>query len=154
MINGDEHMNAIKQLIKQPLWLVFNTVAALLLGYSSSVLSDEISVTLSGDQEVPPVATSASGKGTFTIDKDKSIKGDVTTSGVAGAAAHIHMGAPGKNGPVIVTLTKIADNAWSVPAGAKLTDAQYKSYKAGNLYVNVHSAAHKDGEIRGRLKPK
>jgi len=146
-------MNAIKQLIKQPLWLVFNTVAVLLLGYSSSVLSDEISVTLSGDQEVPPVATSASGNGTFTINKDKSVKGSITTSGVAGTAAHIHLGAPGKNGPVIIALTKTADNVWSTPAKAKLTNAQYKRYKAGDLYVNVHSAAHKDGEIRGQLKP-
>ncbi len=146
-------MNAIKQLIKRPLWLVFNTVAVLLLGYSSSVLSDEISVTLSGDQEVPPVATSASGNGTFTINKDKSVKGSITTSGVAGTAAHIHLGAPGKNGAVIIALTKTADNVWSTPAKAKLTNAQYKRYKAGDLYVNVHSAAHKDGEIRGQLKP-
>jgi hypothetical protein len=40
-----------------------------------------------------------------------------------------------------------------VPAGAKFTDAQYKAYKAGDLYYNVHSDAHKGGEIRGQLKP-
>jgi hypothetical protein len=34
-----------------------------------------------------------------------------------------------------------------------LTDAQYKSYKAGELYVNVHSDAYKGGEIRGQLMP-
>jgi len=39
------------------------------------------------------------------------------------------------------------------PAGAKLTDDQYKAFKAGNLYVNVHSDANKSGEIRGQLKP-
>jgi hypothetical protein len=42
---------------------------------------------------------------------------------------------------------------WSVPAGAKLTQEQYASFKAGNLYVNVHSAEHKPGEIRAQLKP-
>jgi NAD(P)-dependent dehydrogenase (short-subunit alcohol dehydrogenase family) len=47
-----------------------------------------------------------------------------------------------------------SDTTWSVPAGAKLTDAQYKSYLAGNLYVNVHSAAHKGDEIRAQLSPK
>ena len=40
-----------------------------------------------------------------------------------------------------------------MPAGAKLTEAQYKAYEAGDLYVNVHSAAHKGGEVRGQLKP-
>jgi len=67
--------------------------------------------------------------------------------------AHIHLAPAGKNGPVIVPLTKSGDNMWSVPAGAKLTDDQYKAYKAGDLYVNVHSAENKGGEIRGQLKP-
>jgi len=111
-------------------------------------------VKLSGAEEVPPVTTSASGSGTITVKEDKSVSGSVTTTGVAGAAAHIHTGAAGKNGPVIIPLTKSSDgNTWSVPEGAKLTDAQYNEYKAGNLYVNVHSAAHKGGEVRGQLKP-
>jgi hypothetical protein len=33
-----------------------------------------------------------------------------------------------------------------------LTDAQYDAYKAGGLYINVHSSEHKSGEIRGQLK--
>ena len=109
-------------------------------------------LSLSGSQEVPPVTTAASGSGTFVIGADKSVSGSVTTTGVAGLAAHIHVGTAGLNGPIIIPLTK-ADNVWSVPAGAKLTDAQYESYKAGDLYVNVHSAANKGGEIRGQLKP-
>lgn len=111
-------------------------------------------VTLSGDQEVPPVTTSASGSGTITVKEGKSVSGSVTTTGVTATAAHIHNGAAGRNGPIIIPLTKSSDgNTWSVPAGAKLTDAQYNAYKAGNLYVNVHSAANKGGEVRGQLKP-
>lgn len=111
-------------------------------------------VTLSGSEENPPVTTSAKGGGTITVKDDKSVSGSVKTSGVSGTAAHIHMAPKGRNGPVIIPLTKSSDgNTWSVPAGAKLTDAQYNAYQAGGLYVNVHSAAHKGGEIRGQLKP-
>jgi hypothetical protein len=67
--------------------------------------------------------------------------------------AHIHQGAIGVNGPVLVTLEKTSPMRWSVPAGTKLTDAQIQSYKSGDLYVNVHSAAHKSGEIRLQLTP-
>jgi CHRD domain len=113
----------------------------------------ETKVTLSGDEEVPPVSTSASGTGTITVGSDKSVSGSIATSGVEGTAAHIHLGAPGRNGPPIITLTKTSENVWSAPAGAALTDEQYQSYKAGELYVNVHSAANKPGEIRAQLKP-
>jgi hypothetical protein len=112
-----------------------------------------VKVTLSGDNEVPPVKTKATGNGTIVIGADKSVSGKITTTGVDGTAAHIHDGAPGKNGSVIIPLTK-SGNDWTVPAGAKLADEQYKDFQAGNLYVNVHSAANKGGEIRANLSPK
>jgi hypothetical protein len=108
---------------------------------------------LSGDNEVPPVQTMASGSGTITIAADGAVTGSVKTTGVAGVAAHIHVGATGKNGPVIIPLLKVADGEWAVPPGAKLNDEQMKSYKAGELYVNVHSDANKGGEIRAQLAP-
>src|SRR5689334_15546013 len=63
-------------------------------------------VHLTGEEEVPAVSTSASGEGSFKIAKDGSVSGSVTTTGIAGTAAHIHRGAKGQNGPVIVPLTK------------------------------------------------
>jgi len=132
-------------------------IMTLLISFGCSATSggndDGIKVTLTGNEEVPPVKTEASGSGTITISPDKSVKGSIRTKGVVATAAHIHEGPAGKNGPVIVPLTKGPDDTWSVAPGAKLTDAQYASYKAGNLYVNVHSAANKGGEIRGQLKP-
>lgn len=112
-----------------------------------------VNVQLSGADEVPPVSTAARGAGTITIQGDKSVSGSVTTTGIAGVAAHIHTGARGQNGPVSVGLVKTAENTWSVPGGARLTDAQYEAFRSGNLYVNVHSAQHKGGEIRGQLNP-
>jgi CHRD domain len=111
-----------------------------------------VSVSLSGAEEVPPVSTSARGSGSFTIANDGAVKGSVSTTGVSGTAAHIHQGAKGQNGGVIVPLTKNGDT-YTAPDGAKLTEAQMSAFKAGNLYVNVHSAANKGGEIRGQLQP-
>jgi hypothetical protein len=126
---------------------------ALAAGFSAAALGTDVKLTLSGDQEVPPVTTSASGTGTITVGDDMSVKGSVMTTGITATAAHIHMGAAGKNGPVIVPLTKSGDSGWAVGAGAKLTDEQMKAFKDGDLYVNVHSAAHPGGEIRAQLKP-
>lgn len=124
-----------------------------LLFLSSNALAADTKVTLTGDAEVPAVQTSATGSGTISVGADKSVSGSVTTKGVTGTAAHIHQAPAGKNGPPIITLEKTSEGVWSVPKGSKLTDDQYASYKAGELYVNVHSAQHKGGEIRGQLKP-
>jgi hypothetical protein len=113
--------------------------------------SNAKAVKLTGAEEVPPVSTSATGSGSLHIAEDGTVSGSVTTTGVNGTMAHIHQGAAGQNGPVIVPLTKNGDT-YSVPAGAKLNSAQMDALKAGNLYVNVHSAEHKGGEIRAQLK--
>jgi len=114
--------------------------------------SGPMAVSLNGAQEVPPVTTPASGRASITVSADKSVSGTVTTSGITATAAHIHIGAAGKNGPVVVPMAKNGDNGWAIAPGAKLTDEQYAAYRAGNLYVNVHSAANPGGEIRGQLK--
>jgi hypothetical protein len=99
------------------------------------------------------VSTKASGKSTIAVADDKSVSGSVSIDDIAASAAHIHQGATGANGPVIIPLTKTSDKVFTVPANTKLTDPQYAAYKAGNLYINVHSAAHPGGEIRAQLKP-
>jgi hypothetical protein len=124
-----------------------------LAGFSSGALAETVKVVLSGDMEAPPVKTTASGSGTITVNPDKTISGSVATTGVDATMAHIHVGPMGKPGPVAIPLEKKGAHDWAVPAGAKLSDEQYQSFKSGNLYINVHSAAHKDGEIRGQLIP-
>lgn len=121
--------------------------------FAGGALAGPVQVKLSGDQEVPPVQTSASGSGTITVNDDMTVSGGVKTTGVKGTMAHIHEGAAGANGGVAIPLSKKGDNEWVVPAGAKLTDAQFSAFKAGGLYVNVHSDAHKGGEVRGQMKP-
>ena len=127
-------------------------ILAFMAGFSSVATAGDMRIKLSGDQEVPPVETSASGTGTITVEDDKSIKGKITLSDIKPTGAHIHEAPTGKTGDPIITLEKTGENEWSVPSGAKLTDAQYDAAKAGGLYVNVHSNEHKGGEIRGQIK--
>jgi hypothetical protein len=119
---------------------------------TSVAAADEVKFKLSGDNEVPPVSTMAVGNAAIYVLPDMSVSGAVITSGVVGTMAHIHRGALGVNGPVLITLEKSGDNGWTVPAAAKLTEEQYRLYQAGELYINVHSADHKGGEIRGQMK--
>ena len=124
---------------------------ALALGVTSAT-SLAADVKLSGDQEVPAVKSAGAAAGAITIGDDGAVSGSVTATGFTPTAAHIHQAAAGKNGPVIVPFTKDGDK-FSAPAGAKLTPDQIKAYKAGELYVNVHSAANPGGEVRAQLKP-
>ena len=117
---------------------------------SMAALSETVSLT--GSNEVPPATTSATGTADITVGADRSVKATVTAKDMTATASHIHMGAAGSNGPVIVPFTKSGDNAFSAAPDAKLTEEQFAAYKAGKLYVNVHSAKDPGGEIRGQLK--
>ena len=130
------------------LWAPF----ALLLVASANLHAQQpISISLSGDTEVPPVTTSAKGTGQITVMPDRTVSGSIKVSGMVPTMAHIHEGAVGKNGPPIITLTQAGNDSFSVPTGARLTDAQYTGFTSGELYVNVHSAQYPNGEIRAQL---
>jgi hypothetical protein len=138
-------MNRIKRL--------FGAAAIVLAGCASMSATRNVNVSLSGAEQVPPVSTAARGTGSFAVNEDHTVSGSVSITGLAPLAAHIHVGARGKNGPVAVGLTKSNDAVWVVPAGAKFTDDQYKAFLAGETYVNFHTAANKGGEIRAQLQP-
>jgi hypothetical protein len=111
-------------------------------------------VSLSASNEVPAGTSTASGSGMVHVKADHSVTAKITVTGMTPTAAHIHEAAAGANGPVIVPFTKVGDDTFVAPEGAKLTDSQYESYKAGKLYVNVHSAKSPGGEIRAQLTGK
>jgi hypothetical protein len=133
--------------------LLAAALAALALAGCAGFGGGRGNLQLSGDQEVPPVSTRASGSGSITVAGDGSVSGSISTRGVKATMAHIHVGAAGANGPVIVPLQQTGEGVWSVPPGARLTGEQMVRYQAGDLYVNVHSEAHKGGEIRAQLRP-
>lgn len=128
-------------------------LALLLLASANLYAQEPISVSLTGSTVVPPVVTTASGTGQFTITPDHMVIGSIKTFGLVPTMAHIHEAPAGKNGPVIITLGKTADDSYAVPPNTKLNEAQYASFIAGNLYVHVHTAQHPDGELRAQLLP-
>ncbi|MFT5896455.1 MAG: hypothetical protein ACI8VW_003338 [bacterium] len=110
---------------------------------------------LSGGEEVPPVVTDASGVGVSTVNSASgAISATIFVTGLDIATmAHIHSGAEGENGAVIITMERDAENPgiWRTPAASTLTEEQITAYQAEALYFNVHSDANTGGEIRGQL---
>ena len=108
---------------------------------------------LSAAQEVPPNASAATGTGTLVVNPaTRAASGGIAIAGMTATAAHIHIGATGANGAVIVPLTDVGAGVWNVPANSVLSADQFKAYKQGNLYFNAHSPAFPGGEIRGQIR--
>lgn len=112
---------------------------------------------LKGANEVPANTTTGTGTATVTLDPaTRQITWNLTFSGLTGAAtaAHIHGPAPaGKNAGVLIWLSPKGKKFTSpVKGAAKMTAAQVSDLTSGQCYVNVHTAAHPGGEIRGQLK--
>jgi len=112
--------------------------------------------TLSGDQEVPPVVSAASGVAASTVDRDNgTVTLHLNATGAADAtASHIHTASVGQNGPVLIPLVQdIADAGhWSV-SGEQFDNTSLANYKGGQLYVNLHTPANPGGEVRGQIVP-
>src|SRR5438552_18412037 len=88
--NGDRPMNRVQRLFRNSLLVALSAAAITLIGHSRSALADEITVVLSGAQEIPPVMTSAAGTATLSVALDKSISAKVTVWGMTVTVAHLH----------------------------------------------------------------
>ena len=97
-------------------------------------------------------ATKSHGTGTFTGDiTGKKLKFTLKFSHLTGAAtaAHIHMGAKGVSGPVVVPLCGPCKT--TVSGTVTVNATVLSAIKKGKAYVNVHTAKYPGGEIRGQL---
>jgi len=125
---------------------------------------------LSGQNEEPPVESSATGEAEFTVPANETMKYRVNITGLSNAsAAHIHAGPEGQNGDIVADLlntptSKVKDTAYGMIFRGNLSDSSLKgpmegktlddlaaAMDSGETYVNVHTAEHPDGEIRGQL---
>lgn len=117
-------------------------------------------VQMTGDQEVPPVTTTATGTAAASV-TGNLLRVTGTFEGlsaplqeVSGSAAHVHDAPAGQSGPVVFNLqvTPGADGRSGTFQGEKLLDDnQMRAFSAGRYYVNVHTVANPSGEIRGQL---
>lgn len=115
-----------------------------------------IEIFASAAEVFPRTNSTATGTGELSFNLiSGAVSGGVTLSAITATVAHIHAGIAGTNGPVIIDFLQSGSdpNRWDAEAGATLTADQIDALLAGELYVNVHSAAYPSGEIRGQIKP-
>jgi hypothetical protein len=117
-----------------------------------------VSTTLTAAKERPkPKGNVRRARGTFTATVTKQgseavVAWRLTFSRLSGRAiaAHIHRGAPGKAGPVIVPLC--APCRSGARGRATVGAAVLNALETGRAYVNVHTRRNQAGEIRGQLR--
>ena len=150
---------------------------ALLFAGAGNAAVIKIKTDLSGDQEAPPVDIKATGKGTVKFNTRKNlvtfrlkVKG-ITLDEIMFPAGllsfdefgpvHIHTGAAGTNGPILLPLNDKAAYSETnngkgfkiVAKGLAAPDGFEKLLRAGDLYINVHTKDFPGGAIRGQLTP-
>lgn len=107
---------------------------------------------LTGNQEIPPTGSAATGTGVVTVDPvTRQFTAVATTQGMAGVAAHVHEGIAGVSGPIIFPMTETPAGSGVWRTSVQLTEAQMAALLAERYYINVHSAAFPNGEIRGQI---
>ena len=110
----------------------------------------KVEATLSGANENPPVSTNATGKFVGTLNQEtRLLKFTLTFSGITPSAGHIHSGAVGVNGPIIIPFPLLTTSPYSYEV--VLTTAQVDLLKTNMLYTNLHTPVNPAGEIRGQL---
>jgi hypothetical protein len=130
--------------------------------------NEKFKAKLKGENEVPPITSSATGKAKFKV-KDDVITTKINITGITDVTmAHIHAGKEGQNGEPVVDLLKTGNESksgnWNIIQG-EITASDLQGAMAGKTlqdlktamgneetYVNVHTSGHPDGEIRGQIK--
>lgn len=147
---------------------------------SSSSSDKQFSSRLTGDNEVPPVSTDATGRIRLIVNSQQdALDYQISFSNLNGivTGAHIHRGSTGTNGPIVANLNvrgafasasagsgEGGSATTSTSTGSTITSADLKGPLAGKqisdlikliedgkAYVNVHTDQNPDGEIRGQL---
>ncbi len=114
---------------------------------------DDFLANCNGAQEVPPNTTNGRARACLQIQPNGQVTYRVEAVGLTGppTAAHVHVAAPGINGPVVFPLSG-GPSVW-MGTSPVLTTTQLNDCRGGNWYVNIHTAAFPTGELRGQVQP-
>ena len=154
--HGDEGEEKLREtLSRRALMILAGTLTAASVAGLAQAAPQSFTVALSGAQQVPPVTTAGTGTASLTWDPaTRAVTWSITYSGLSSPAtmAHFHLGAAGKNGPVVIWLSHRGEPPSSpITGSATLTPAQAAQFTAGGWYINLHSKDHPAGEIRGQV---
>lgn len=146
------------------------TVVATSLAPSQVFANVYFVTNMTGQEEVPPVDTQALGEAILTQDlpQNQTMHYYVNVTGIQGVTqGHIHSGAVGENGPIVVTLFSfdspqnevLQDSNFTAsnlegPMEGKTMQDLIAAMKNGSTYINVHTEQNPNGEIRGQLMNK
>jgi len=150
--------------------LLFVILSTMLTASFAFAAGNNFKADLEGLNEVPSVDTKAKGEAKFELSTSgKSMKYTLVVRDIENVlSAHIHLGAPGKNGTVLVNIyndkkkegkfrgslsqSTITDKDLIGELKGKSISDLVALIKSGDAYVNVHTDAYPDGEIRGQIK--
>lgn len=110
-------------------------------------------IQVTGSQQVPSNASTASGVFRGTYNKTtKSLRYTLTFTGLTPTDMHFHKGAIGVNGDVVLLVSNPPYTSPITNFTQSLTDEQEADLLGGLWYINIHSAAFPQGEIRGQIE--
>ena len=153
--------------VKLLLFVILATMLSVSVGFAAE---KSFHAKLTGNDEVPSVKTKANGEVKFKLSNDgKELSYILEVKNIENAtAAHIHRGMKGKSGPPVANLFTgpkkennfggelskgtLTANDLSGDLMGKSIGELVKLIKSGELYVNVHTDANPNGEIRGQIK--
>lgn len=137
----------------KPLAVSLAVSAALFAASPATAEMMKLSATLEAAQEVPPNDSAGKGTAEVTFDSDsQKLDWTIEYSGLTGEATAAHFHGPAAKGENAGVAVPIEDTKSGASGTSTLTDAQAADLVAGRLYINIHTAAHPDGEIRGQVE--
>lgn len=151
-------MTRIQRRIRTVAGLLF-ALAFVLAACGPDVFVAEYESELAGENEVPAVATPATGGVTATLTDNNlvlvgafsALTSDLTQ--IAGSSAHVHAAPAGENGPIVgpLLVTSVDGRNGTLAGELDLTDAEVEAFLDGGFYVNIHTVGNPSGELRAQL---